>query len=349
MVSSAPGTRRSTSRAWSRRSAATIARPTDSSDEFDSDAELARAKNRKAIAKVGDVWQCGRHRIICGDATDPDVIATLLDGEQIDHVFTSPPYNVGVDYNDVADREGENDKTFEDGSGEWEPYAEMLTNIVAAFVPHLRDGRVVGWNIGVSAATRPYWHALMLEQAGLSYMRQLVWQKVGVVVPCWNHTVRGQQVRRFYPNFQHELVYLFTKGPLDKIDGGEMLLDERFANDVFVINQSTAGREIDNDPNGKFTGARSNLDTRARKEHPAVFPLDLVAPFVGMLCDVDEIVFDPFGGSGTTMIGAEITGRRGYLCELLPNYVDVACKRYQRRTGQKPVRLRDGRAVNFDR
>lgn len=286
------------------------------------------------VTQPGDVWQLGVHRIMCGDAANPEHVAQLLDGEPIEFVFTSPPYNVGIDY------DGHDDEQVE-----WADYEPLLRGVVSTFMAHLAKGRAVAWNTGVSPKTHHFRQALLIESLGLDFYREVVWQKVGVSVPLWHFTTDDPRVRQFTPNYQHELVLLYTLGEM--VRGGPAIIDGLLEHDVFKMAQSMATADLPTDPTQKRTGTQGNLRRRSRKVHPAPFPIALPRAFVGHFADRDGIVFDPFMGSGSTLLAAHALGRRGYGTELSPRYVDVICARWQAVTGEKPVRLADGVPVDF--
>ena len=185
----------------------------------------------------------------------------------------------------------------------------------------------------------------MLEDAGLTYVRQMVWRKVGVMLPTWHFTVDQQKVRRFTPNRQHEIVLLFSKGDVET--GGQAVIDPLLEHDVFVLNQAMGTRDLLNDPTKPYTGAQGNLARRAQKEHPASYPLPLPRAFVGHLADPNAVVLDPFAGSGTTLVAAHQLGRAACGMEVGPGYTDVACRRWQAATGIQPVLERTGKSHDF--
>lgn len=292
-------------------------------------------KPAKPVTKPGDVWLLGDgHRLMCGSSADPDDMAKLMGDEPADLVVTSPPYNVDVQY------EGHDDSKMP-----WSEYRAFLAAVAANCVHHLATGRGFVWNIGVSPPTYHYRQAVMLEDVGLTYVRHLVWRKVGVVVPTWHFTLDDPVVRQLTPNYQHEIVYLFAKGKLEK-STQPAIIDGVLEHDVFTVNQAASTRDLLNDRTKPYSGA-SNLDRRAQKEHPAVYPLGVPRTFIGHLADSGAVVLDPFGGSGTTLLAAHELGRRGFAMEASPGYCDVACRRWQASTGERPVLERTGRARNF--
>lgn len=291
---------------------------------------------KRPVSKPGDVWLLGDgHRLMCGDSTSSDDMATLMAGEQADLVVTSPPYNVDVEYED------HDDKTLP-----WPEYRGFLLAVATTCMQVMASGRALVWNVGVPAGAYHYRQAVMLEDAGLQYVRQLIWRKVGVVVPTWHFTLDNPVVRQLTPNYQHEVVYLFAKGTTLERSTEAAVIDGVLEHDVFTINQASSTRDLLNDATKPYSGA-SNLDRRAQKEHPAPYPMDLPRTFIGHLADPGAIVLDPFVGSGTTILAAHALGRRGYGMEKGPGYTDVACRRWQAATGIKPVLERTGKARSF--
>lgn len=290
---------------------------------------------KRPVSKVGDVWLLGDGcRLMCGDSTSSDDMAKLMAGEPADLVVTSPPYNVDVQY------EEHDDQTLP-----WPEYRAFLLAVVTTCTDVLAAGRAIVWNVGVSAGAYHYRQAVMLEDAGLQYVRQLVWKKVGVVVPTWHFTLDNPVVRQLTPNYQHEIVYLFAKGKLEH--GGPAVIDGLLEHDVFTVNQASSTRDLLTDTTKPYSGSVGNLGRRAQKEHPAAYPLALPRTFIGHLAGTDEIVLDPFAGSGTTLIAAHALGRRGYGMEKGRGYTDVACRRWQAATGLVPVLERTGKPHDF--
>ena len=285
-------------------------------------------------SRRGDVWLLGEHRLMCGDSTSAEDMAVLMAGQEADMVFTSPPYNVNVLYEDHDDR-----------PMTWDEYRQFIAHVATVAAGVLAPGRAFVWNIGVSKTTYPHRQVVMLEGLGLTLHRQFVWQKVGVPVPTWHNTLDNPVTRNLSPNWQHEMVYVMAKGTLER--GGPAIVDGTLEHDVFRVNQATSTRDLLNDASKPATGANNNLDRRANKEHPATFPVALVLPFVGHLADAGAIVLDPFMGSGTTMLAAHSLGRRACGMELSPGYADVACRRFEAATGIVPVLESTGEQVTF--
>lgn len=283
-------------------------------------------KPKRPRTKKGDIWQMGDHRLLCASSTDAGAIEAFVDGDPVDFIFTSPPYNIGVEYDSHNDEPAGRDE-----------YLAFLRSCIEAWLPHLRGGRFIGWNIAPVARTfHPWQICMMVDEIGLRYFRQIIWKKVGVPMPSWYHTANNLVARNFSPNFIHELVVLLSKGKPSR--GGEIEGDPLCEHDVFDLAQSQATVDI---PAGrKKTGAKSSLKTRAYKAHPAAYPTRLPGMFMAHFCDQGEIVADPFMGAGSTILAAEQRDRICIGAEIDPGYCDVAVERWQAMTGKKAKRRR---------
>lgn len=279
----------------------------------------------KPWVKTGDLFQCGDHRLLCGDSTSVDDVARLMVGKEIDAFFTSPPYNVGVDY-----KNGESD-TLDPVA-----YANFVGKIASTWSTHLGQGRPFIWNIGVTPNTQPFEQGKRIEAAGLLFHRQFIWKKVGVPIPMWYHTQRDPRARYCSSNRVHEVVWVFSKGELEV--GAAVALVDELEHDVFSVQQTLASVDL---PAGDHLVGSGivNLERRHKKAHPAPFPVKLPQLFLGAYAATGERVADPFMGSGTTMIAAETLGRAAYGMELEPRFVQLAVERWEKFTGEKATKL----------
>lgn len=294
----------------------------------DPGAQVDRAEElRKAWGvEPGQLWRLGEHRLFCGDCTDAEVVSKVMRGERADLLFTSPPYNVDVQYD-------EHDDT---NKNETE-YMGFIELVCLLWAKQLDDGRAFIWNIGVSPRTYPHHHAVLLEDIGLKFIRQYVWKKMGVPVPYWYHTIEKKRARYVTSNYIHEIIYVFGNG--DLMEGEKIEPDENIQHDVLTINQTMATRDIPEGRTKTGAGKQINLERRALKAHPAAFPVDLPSGFISCYSAIDEIIVDPFLGSGTTLIACERLGRRCRAVEISPAYCAVAIERWAQMTGGEPELL----------
>jgi DNA modification methylase len=275
----------------------------------------------RAVVKTGEEWSLGDHTLICIDARQCE-----LAPESTDFIFTSPPYNVGVNYESYVD------------SVPWSDYEQLIRSVLAQAIKSLKRGRAVGWNTGVSPKTQMFRQAVMIESLGLTFFRQLIWRKTGVPLPSFHITRTDSRIRTFSPNCVHEMVLLFTNGNLEK--GPPAKFDRTLECDVFDIQQTLATRDV---PSGHSQSGVEKTFTdnrRSRKAHPAVFPAALVRAFTRHFLARGEVLLDPFAGSGTCFIAAERESHRAIGIEIEPKYCDVIIERWQNFTGKKAKRLR---------
>ena len=230
-----------------------------------------------AVSRLGDIWICGKHRVMCGDSTDAGSVALLMGGEKADCVLTDPPYGIN--------REGiKND----DPEGLSALFAGILENIPAD-------------NAIIIAFQSPRLFTVWLDEiraAGHKFERMLWMYKPADCTFPW----RGWLLTS-------EAILISTIGE------GNWKEIHPFMHDCY--SPTTIGKEL---PAGIGT-------------HASVKPLAVVHDLLQRTGG--DKTYDPFLGSGTTMIAAEQLSRRCYGMELEPRYVDVSVLRWQKLTGQE--------------
>ena len=283
------------------------------------------------VSRSGDVWALGQHRLICGDAADPSVIASLMRGEQAKLCFTSPPYGNQRDY-------------ASGGITDW----DGLMRGVFGNVPMADDGQVLV-NLGLIHRDNeviPYW------DGWLGWMRTQGWRRFAWYVWDQGPGMPGDWQGRLAPSF--EFVFHFNRQnrkPNKIVPCKHAGQDSHLRAD----GSSTAMRGKDGEVGGWTHAGQPTQDKRIPDsvirvmrhkgkigqdiDHPAVFPVALPEFILDAYSDSGDIVFEPFGGSGTTMLAAERTGRRCRAVEIAPEYVDVAVKRFQQNFPDVPVTL----------
>lgn len=284
----------------------------------------------------GDVWQIGPHRLMCGDSTVNEHVIQLLDGQPYDLLVTSPPYNAGFGYD--GEVEGASDNLSP------EEYSLFIKAILDTWTRHIGPGRMIAWNIGCSPGARPYHHAHLLEQAGLDFVRQIIWHKPGVPLPTFHVTEKFRQARRYYPDMVHEMLYLFSNGEPQPGDSIRLLDEGRY--DVWKIAVSGSGRDLP-EAEGSLRKGNEGLDNRRNVAHPAVYPVKLPATAIGYLTAPEETVVDPFNGAGTTMVAAHELDRVYRGMELQPMFVDLTIRRMHKRFGIEAVNVATGEKFDY--
>ena len=228
--------------------------------------------------KLGDIYQLGNHRLMCGDSTSIDAVEKLMDGQKADMVFTDPPYN--IDYQGVKDKREKikNDK--------------MPDN---EFVDFLTES-LMGCEVMYVCCSWHYAH--LFREAMIRLARQpkamIVWDKVNP----------AQHLDKYFK--QHEIIFYFGDYGGHKTLRGDVWTLKRQKNTV----------------------------------HPTMKPVELIE--IALHDNAGKkIVYDGFGGSGSTMIACEKLGRQARMMELDPKYCDVIVKRWEDFTGKKAVLLTD--------
>ena len=286
------------------------------------------------ISRPGDLWQLGQHRLICGDAADPAVIAALLPGEQAQLLVTSPPYANQRSYTTggIADWEALLRGVFAAAMAVMAPAGQMLVNLGLVH----RDGTVLR-----------YW------DDWLAWMPQQGWRFFGWYVWDQSVTVPGDWAGRLAP--RHEFLFHFNR----QARKPNKIVPCKFAGqDVHLREDGSSsgglrGKEGDRTawnhvgkvtqdfriPDSVVTVTRQRGAIGDGIDHPAVFPVALPEFVIEAYSDAGDIVFEPFAGSGTTLLAAERAGRNCRAVEIAPAYVDVAIKRFQQTFPGMPVTL----------
>lgn len=278
--------------------------------EADAEPQIDRAEELNKIWQVKpcDVWQIGPHRLMCGDSTNAEDLAKLMCGEKADLCFTSPPYGQQRDY------------TKESDCSNW----DKLMNGVFANLPMSEAGQVLV-NLGLihrDCEWIPYW------DKWIEWMRAQGWRRFGWYVWDQGHGMRGDYGGRCNPSF--EFVFHFNRiaisankwiecshagekgGENRGVDGvvpkwsGDLIQSHKVPDSTWRIERQKGGI----------------------KGHPAPFSVALVEhcfkTWNGQLC------YEPFLGSGTSMLAAQNLGRICYGMEISPGYCAVILDRMQR-------------------
>lgn len=241
----------------------------------------------EAISRPGDVWELGDHRIMCGDSTNKENVGILFRDRQPDLVFTSPPYNVGIDYNT------HNDKM------DIESYKKLLTGVIS----NIPDDATIIWNKGAWVHESDFRTDLgCLSKRNLS--RIIIWKKTGITgPPVLQHTRNNPVVKNYLPFLSWEFLFVYNTEKLGKRKIPAGLIDKR-QTDVWECSQHKG----------------------SDGSHPAAFPVEIAEDAIGLYCD--EIVYEPFLGSGSTLIAAEKKKRRCLGMDVDEKYISITIKRW---------------------
>lgn len=260
--------------------------------------EAAESETAPPKAKLGDVYQLGAHRLMCGDSTSLQDVETLMNGEKAEMAFTDPPWN--VNYGAVRDGnpQGYKPRTILNDFMGTEDFKDFMYAAFAALNFAQKDGAMT--YVVMSAQE---WGNMMLTLAQNNYhwSSTIIWNKDSLVLS-----------RKDYHTKYEPIWYGWKEGTR------LCPLEDRKQSDVWDV-------------------ARP----KKSEEHPTMKPVELVVRAINNSSKRGNIVIDLFGGSGTTLIAAEQTGRRCRMMELDPKYVDVIIARWERLTGKQAVLVQE--------
>lgn len=277
--------------------------------------QISPLAEAKSISQLGDLWQLGQHRLLCGDACKEISLQQLLGNDRPSMVFTDPPYNVRIAT--TVGRGKTKHREFASGSGEMSPaqFTDFLKRWMKVAAAHSTNGSIhyvcIDWR-----------HLGEMLAAGAAVYHELK----NIIV--WVKSNAGQG--SFYRS-QHEFILAFKNGDGPHRNNIELGKHGRNRSNVWSypgVNSFRAGR----------------MDELS--VHPTVKPVALVADAIRDCSRRGEIVLDPFIGSGTTILAAERVGRRGYGVEIDPLYIDVAVRRWQSFTGRDAVLTSTGQTFD---
>ena len=260
-----------------------------------------------SITQPGDLYILGSHRLLCGDSRDRDSVMVLTEGSPVDHVFGGPPYF--------------NQRTY----SHWDEYQVYLLNmkrLIQNCHDTMKDGAVCVWNIANGCSTHHdhvSHHSRLFEESGFQYLDTIIWKKTGAnyAIPRNFHILRNAC---YYPALEWEALLVHQKpGPIPKMTREGQDYMSRYHTDVWEIPAVTNQIE--------------------RFGHPAVCPVEIPYRSMQAYTGSGGSLFEPFGGSGTTLIAAEKARRRAYVMEISPSYCDVIVRRWETLTGAKVVRV----------
>jgi len=253
---------------------------------------------------LGDVWLCGQHRVMCGDSTDKNAVSFLMNDKKAEMVFTSPPYNANG-------KAGQGDIFNKKKSVRL--YSEGYQDNLDSF-NYVKFAQLSLDICFIFTEGFIFWNVNYNANSRYEYIKQIE-KKIDYLIEqvCWKKTstipFKGSLMRDWEP------IFIFSTNKK------KLSLDFVTSNHWIINN----------------TGSQT-------KDHKACFPVSLPLKGISIIKKVNGIIFDPFLGSGTTMIAAEKTGRICYGMELDPKYCDVIVNRWQDFTGQQATLENDGRS-----
>jgi DNA modification methylase len=274
--------------------------------------DFNEAPPENPITVLGDLYEIGEHRLLCGDSTDSDQVAKLMNGEKAELLFTSPPYSDMREYN-----------------GEKDLSVSNLVEFITSFWQYCQYQVI---NLGLQRKDNDineYWNDYIIKARdnGYKFLSWNVWAKPSA------GSIGNQSA--FFP-ISHEWIFVFGKKFKDI---------NRTQERSTAIKESRTHRKVRQaDGSMKkstvgFQGVLKEMESvfysnpelgEIRKEHPATFPIELPSEYIKAMTNEGDFIAEPFTGSGTTMVASHQLKRKCYGMELDPKYCDVIVRRMKK-------------------
>lgn len=304
-------------------------------ETFDLKHELEKIGIGEITVQKGDIFDLDGSRLMCGDSTIKEDIIALMNGEKADMCFTDPPYL--LDYLHGKKRHGKategfgykRDRKYLETDALPENFTDVWMENVAAF--QKEDFSIITFENPKNLKT--IWEAL---EKHWQYRNTIVWH-----IP---NRVQGFAAKQKLFN-KHDIALVGTSGNV-------ILNDECEDNELFQSEYDTAIFATSGKPHWESYGKGKKYCPTDFVEHIAadeknsgqgvVFgtkPVEILIPYIKVLTKRGDLVLEPFGGSGSTLIAAISLGRRCYVMEKVPTYVEVIIARWEKHTGKKAKKI----------
>jgi len=283
-------------------------------------------ENVPARSKLGDLYELGNHRVLCGDSTSLEAVERLMDGKKADMVFTDPPYN--VDYQGMQNSK-QWDKIENDAMSP-EAFKEFLIKVFKIYFDNSKKESAI-YICHADKSHKEFRDAF--ESVGYLWRATIIWVKNS---PAFN-----------FAQYKYEpIFYCFKEGQTVKWlgDNRNKTVWEAEWDDDKIINWFKRQIKLDKEQ------AKTTI-WEAKKEHgdhPTIKPVELISKALRNSSDREDLVVDFFGGSGSTLIACEKFMRKCNMIELQPTYCDVIVQRYVDYTGNENIKL-NGEIITWEK
>lgn len=276
----------------------------DKGTEGDTPAQVDRAEElrQKWQTAPGQLWQLGEHRLVCGDCTDAATVARVMGGERAQLCFTSPPYNAGVSAK-LSGNTSIDDNLYKDEYDDNQTQADYLELLKSFTEVALSACEYVFVNIQFLAGNK---------RAFVDYLACFAPKLADIAIWDKKHAAPAAAQR---------------------------VMDSRFEFVVMLSHTATRAvgtRNFRGMVHNVYEGAPQRNNEYAA-DHAATFPVEFPTHFIETFTNRGELIFEPFCGTGTTIIACENLGRRCMASEISPSFTAIALERWSVHTGRQPV------------
>lgn len=306
----------------------------ESHEEFDLEKELRKLDIANIEIKKGDLWQLGDHRMMCGDSTVETDVLKLMNGQKTSMAFTDPPYI--LNYLKGGKRHGKPTEGF--GYKKDRRYLEtdeLPEDFTERWIANVHKVQAENFSIIVYEN----WKNLRTIWCEL----EKYWKVNNMIV--WHLPNRTQGFASKYRFFsKHDIAMVGTSGEISlNLNNEDELLQNEYETALYAISGKP---QWEGYKKGKKYAPTDFIEFHASDEKNSgqgvVFgtkPIEILIPYIKVLTKRNDLILEPFGGSGSTLIAAEKLKRRCYLMEKVPTYAEVIKKRWEKLTGKKAKKI----------
>lgn len=300
-------------------------------DEYDFEEQV----KPEAKSKRGEIYRLGDHVLMCGDSTEEKDVLKLMDGHIADLLVTDPPYNVALGVGDTPEiakirkRRTDGLKIENDQMGNDEFYDFLYKAFTNAYNSLKKGGAYYCWHATTSQKT----FQQALEDTGLIPHQVLIWNKNTLVMGRQDYQWKHEPC--FYGWKEGEGHYFtYDRTQTTVIDDKNIDFDNLTKEEAIKMLKKIYSEEVPKSIINENKPSRNEL-------HPTMKPINLIGRLINNSSEKNQIVLDLFGGSGTTLIACEQLGRKCFMMEYDPIYVDAIIDRYEQLTGKKAVLINE--------
>lgn len=311
--------------------------PADENPEkFDIQAELLKLNIQSVTVQKGDIYELDGSRVMCGDSTVTEDLPKLMGDEKADMCFTDSPYILSYATGKKR-KDGKATKGF--GLKRDRQYLET------DFIP---DDFTQKWMANVALIQKPDFSIIAFEhpknlklmwtelEKHWRYRNTIIWR-----VPNRVQNFAGKY--KFFNKFDFAIVGTTGEVNLNDTPEHDPLLEERYEAAIFATSGQPHWESYEKGKKYAPTDYIEHNASDAKSSGQSVIfgtkPLDILIPYIKILTKRNDLIVEPFGGSGSTLVASVIMQRRCYLMEKVPAYTEVILKRWEKATGKKPIKI----------
>lgn len=307
----------------------------DTPEEFDLKKELEKLNIQNISVQKGDVYQLDGSKVMCGDSTIEADMLKLMNGNKADMCFTDPPYI--LDYLKGKTKQKDGVTT---GFGMKKNRRYLETDV-------LPDNFTEQWMGNISRVAKENFAIIVYENwkniRTIWNEIEKYWKVKNMIVWHLPNRVQGFSAKYKFFN-KHDIAMVGTSDNVELNEGDEgELLENEYETALYAIGGKPHWESYEK---GKRICPTDHLDFKAADEKSSgqgiIFgtkPLEIIIPYIKVLTKRGDLIVEPFGGSGSTLIASARMNRRCYLMEKSPVYTEVILRRWEIETGKKPVKI----------